>query len=74
MLAKNQKTELHIAACCDQNYLPYAAVMMVSAARQLDQRYRPVFHFVAVDIADNWLARLSEEVAGQGGRAECLQA
>ncbi|WP_318998488.1 glycosyltransferase family 8 protein [Marinobacter sp.] len=73
MVVKSQKTDLHIAACCDQNYLPYTAVMMVSAARRLDQAYRPVFHFVAVDIADHWLTRLSEEVTRHGGDLKVYQ-
>lgn len=73
MAVKQEKTDLHIAACCDQNYLPYVAVMMVSTINCLDRQYRPVFHFVAVDVGERWLSRLAEEVESRGGELVIYQ-
>lgn len=73
MSVSTARTDLHIAACCDQNYLPYAAVMMVSSARHLSSHYKAVFHFVAVDIGQQWLSKLSEEVSRHGGELVVYQ-
>ncbi|WP_166266255.1 glycosyltransferase family 8 protein [Marinobacter caseinilyticus] len=68
------KKQIHIAACCDQNYLPFVAVMMNSAISRLSGQYNPIFHFVGVDIDQDTLSALKNEVEQKGGELISYQA
>lgn len=57
---------IHIAACCDDNYAPYAGVMMLSALRATPDA-RIQFHLVSCGISDQNLRNLRETVHQAGG-------
>lgn len=57
---------IHVAACCDNNYVPYAAVMMLSALK-VTPNARLHFHLIDCGITAENLDALSHTVKDAGG-------
>ncbi|WP_077530387.1 glycosyltransferase family 8 protein [Vreelandella utahensis] len=63
---------LHIAACCDDNYAPYAGVMMLSALKATPDTAIH-FHLVDCGITRDNLQALKNTVEGAGGTLNVIE-
>ncbi|WP_148861669.1 glycosyltransferase family 8 protein [Marinobacter fonticola] len=63
-----QRAEIDIGACCDENYVPFASVMMISALENAHPDYQLHFHFVADKVPEDVLAEMRALVEKRGGR------
>lgn len=64
----DQRTEIQIGACCDENYVPFASVMMISALENVDSNYRLHFHFVADKVPANVVEQMRRLVEERNGK------
>ena len=58
---------IHVAACCDENYIAYAGVMMISAL-EATPTAKIHFHLINCNIAASSLEKLENLVGERGGR------
>lgn len=58
---------IHVAACCDDNYMPYAAVMMLSALRATPDS-EVHFHLVECGIKSTSVQLLQAAIQAEGGK------
>lgn len=63
---------IHVAACCDENYVPYAAVMMLSALDSTPET--PItFHLINCSISSDSIHKLQDLISKQNGQLEVHQ-
>lgn len=63
---------IHIAACCDENYVPYVAVMMLSALASTPDT--PItFHLINCSISPESIRKLRDLVGGHDGQLNILE-
>ena len=63
---------IHVAACCDENYAPYALVMMLSALRA-SQSSSLHFHFIDCGLSELSVQRMVSAIQAEGGQVEFYQ-
>lgn len=65
-------TRIHVAACCDENYVPYAAVMMLSALASTPGT--PItFHLINCSISSDSIRKLQDLISKQNSQLEVHQ-
>jgi|SRR5690554_832116 len=63
---------IHVAACCDENYVPYAAVMMLSALASTPGT--PItFHLINCSISSDSIRKLQDLISKQNSQLEIHQ-
>lgn len=63
---------IHVAACCDENYVPYAAVMMLSALASTPNT--PItFHLINCSISPESIRKLQDLIDRHNGQLEIYQ-
>ena len=65
-------SRIHIAACCDENYIPYAAVMMLSALTSTPGK-SITFHLINCSISSESIRKLQVLISSHDGQLEIYQ-